>query len=199
MVIGNHRTFVKDHLKGKGLEIGAYFQPLEYNPETTQMTYQDRYSTQELIEQGTKYNPEAKIDKIVNVDVVSPAHICPYPDDHFDFVCNSHVFEHLKNPIEALKEWLRVTKINGFIYLIVPDKKFTFDKDRELTPLDDILRAYYRNTKEDLENKDKHEYTYTYESLIDLLYSANFRANLVVKVIDHKLEGIDICVVLQKL
>ncbi|AWW49653.1 methyltransferase domain-containing protein [Polynucleobacter paneuropaeus] len=43
-------------------------------------------------------------------------------DDQFDFVYSSHCLEDLENPLEALKNWLRVTKPGGFLIVSVPDE-----------------------------------------------------------------------------
>jgi len=66
-------------------------------------------------------------------------------DCEFDFVCSSHVLEHLANPIKALYEWKRVIKEGGIIYCGVPDKRFTFDHRRQRTPLSHLVDDYRRD------------------------------------------------------
>ena len=66
-------------------------------------------------------------------------------DDEFDFVCSSHVLEHLVNPIKALYECKRVIKRGGIIYCGVPDKRFTFDHRRQRTPLSHLIDDYQKN------------------------------------------------------
>ena len=44
------------------------------------------------------------------------------PDASFDFVHNSHVLEHLRQPKTGLTHWLRVLKPGGFIIGLVPDE-----------------------------------------------------------------------------
>lgn len=68
----------------------------------------------------------------------------PYDDQTFDFLLNEHVLEHIANPIKALKEWLRVIKVGGHIFLFLPHKERTNDKLREVTTLDHL--------KDDFEN-----------------------------------------------
>lgn len=63
-------------------------------------------------------------------------------DCEFDFVCSSHVFEHIANPIKALYEWKRVIKEGGIIYCGVPDKRFTFDHRRQRTTLSHLIDDY---------------------------------------------------------
>ena len=44
-----------------------------------------------------------------------------------------HVLEHVANPIAALREWVRVLAHGGIIYMVVPDRRHTFDHRRPLT------------------------------------------------------------------
>jgi ubiquinone/menaquinone biosynthesis C-methylase UbiE len=43
-----------------------------------------------------------------------------FEDHSFDRVIAAHVLEHLVNPTEALKEWVRVLKPNGVLSLVLP-------------------------------------------------------------------------------
>ncbi|HYE50046.1 MAG TPA: class I SAM-dependent methyltransferase [Azospirillaceae bacterium] len=43
-------------------------------------------------------------------------------DDTFDFVHSSHCLEHIVDPVEGLKNWLRVVKPGGHLVIIVPDE-----------------------------------------------------------------------------
>lgn len=47
-----------------------------------------------------------------------------FKDDTFDFVYASHILEHLKDPLKAVEEWLRVVKKGGYVIIITPDKRF---------------------------------------------------------------------------
>ncbi len=58
----------------------------------------------------------------------------PFHDHSLDYVANSHVLEHTPNPVAALFEWARVTRHGGMLYMVVPDRRYTFDHTRELTP-----------------------------------------------------------------
>ena len=59
-----------------------------------------------------------------------------------DFVLANHVFEHMENPLLALRNWVRVLRPGGIVFMAIPDKRFTFDVDREVTPLAHILDEY---------------------------------------------------------
>lgn len=44
------------------------------------------------------------------------------PDETYDFVHSSHCLEHLNNPIEGLKNWVRILKPGGYLIITVPDE-----------------------------------------------------------------------------
>jgi SAM-dependent methyltransferase len=44
------------------------------------------------------------------------------PDNTFDFVNSSHCLEHLRDPAEGLRSWLRIVRPGGYIIGIVPDE-----------------------------------------------------------------------------
>ena len=62
-------------------------------------------------------------------------------DNTFDFVHSSHCLEHLNDPREGLKNWLRVTKPGGHIIVTIPDEDLyeqgvfpsTFNRDHKVT------------------------------------------------------------------
>lgn len=43
-------------------------------------------------------------------------------DDVFDFAVSSHCLEHLHDPFEGLKNWVRIVKPGGYIIFVVPDE-----------------------------------------------------------------------------
>lgn len=70
------------------------------------------------------------------VDISGDAERIPVPDSSEDFVIHAHVWEHLANPLGALREWARVVKPGGIVFAIVP-KRDTVPADAALpiTPL----------------------------------------------------------------
>jgi flagellar assembly factor FliW/SAM-dependent methyltransferase len=75
----------------------------------------------------------------LKVDVVAPGDELPLPDDSEDFVISSPVIEHFFDPIKAIKEWLRVVRPGGHVFIIAPHKERTFDKNRPRTSLQELL------------------------------------------------------------
>ena len=70
----------------------------------------------------------------------------PFRDDSLDYVVASHVIEHVANPVKALWECARVVRHGGMVYLVVPDRRFTFDHTRALTPPEHMIADFDRGT-----------------------------------------------------
>lgn len=73
------------------------------------------------------------------VNIVAFGDDLPFKDDTLDYVLTSHVIEHFFDPVKALREWHRVVKPGGYIFIIAPHKDRTFDKPREVTPVVELL------------------------------------------------------------
>jgi SAM-dependent methyltransferase len=52
-------------------------------------------------------------------------------DNQYDFVYSSHTLEHLEDPAEAIGNWWRVLKNNGYLILYVPHRDF-YEKKKTL-------------------------------------------------------------------
>lgn len=76
------------------------------------------------------------------VDIMASGDNLPVPDESQDFVISSHVLEHFPDPIKALKEWHRVIKKGGYIFMIVPHKERTFDKHKKRTRLQELIDCH---------------------------------------------------------
>jgi len=112
------------YLQGLGFEIGAHNLPLDGGA---------RYF-------GDRYKEYAFID--CEHDLLCDALRLPFPDNSLDYFASSHVIEHLPDTIRALCEWYRVVKPGGYIYTIVPDRRFTFDFPRSMTNLDEFWKDF---------------------------------------------------------
>jgi len=74
--------------------------------------------------------PQGDAQKLSNVD-----------DETFDFLFSSHCLEHVRDPVEALTNWIRVIKPGGHLVISVPDEDLyeqgvwpsTFNNDHKLT------------------------------------------------------------------
>ncbi|HYP47747.1 MAG TPA: class I SAM-dependent methyltransferase [Thermoleophilaceae bacterium] len=97
------------------------------------------------------------------VDIVAPGHELPLADKSVDFVVASHVIEHLPDPIAGLKEWLRVAR--EYVVLVVPHRDRTFDRDRPLTPLRELIDRHESGFTSE---EDRHWTVWNCESFLDL-------------------------------
>jgi SAM-dependent methyltransferase len=67
----------------------------------------------------------------------------------YDFVLSSHTLEHVANPLKALAEWIRVTKEQGLVVLILPHRDGTFDHKRPVTSLAHLMQDLAQEIEED--------------------------------------------------
>jgi SAM-dependent methyltransferase len=74
--------------------------------------------------------PQGDAQKLANVD-----------DGSFDFLFSSHCLEHVRDPVEALGNWIRVVRPGGHLVISVPDEDLyeqgvwpsTFNSDHKMT------------------------------------------------------------------
>lgn len=136
---GVSRESVAAHyLRGNGLEIGALHNPLSV-PRKAHVRYVDRMSVAEL----RRHYPELDYDNITEPDILDDGErLSTIPAESQDFLIANHFLEHCENPIETLNNFLRVLKTGGILYLCIPDKRYTFDRDRPVTPFEHLERDY---------------------------------------------------------
>lgn len=81
------------------------------------------------------------INDAVNIDSVQS---CAY-----DFCFSSHSLEHIANPLLAVSEWLRLTKKDGHLILILPERSMTFDHKRNVSKFQTLLKQFIDDVGED--------------------------------------------------
>ncbi len=127
----------------RGAEIGPLSRPLIRKNES-EVYYVDHCSAEDL---KVKYasDPTINAEDVVHVDYVwsnEPAKdllrdVCP-----LDYVVASHVIEHVPDLIGWLHEMHDTLREGGSLLLAVPDKRFTFDACRRISPMEEIRLAY---------------------------------------------------------
>lgn len=127
------------YLRWAGIEIGGLVNPTPVDATVAKVQYVDY-----LDEKALKSNyTELKNDQLQKIDFICKAdNLNLIQDNSQDFVIGNHLFEHLNNPIKTLLEWNRVLKNGGIIFMAIPDKRRTFDINRERTTLDHIVLDY---------------------------------------------------------
>ena len=120
--------------------------------------------------------------KFLPIDIVGNGDNIPVASQTQDFVISSHVLEHFENPIAALKEWDRVCKVGGVIFMIVPHKERTFDKNNPRTKLLEVVKRYQlgiRNT-----DHSKHFGVWITQDLINIINWMNARCLVSWKIVE---------------
>ena len=117
------------YIAGSGVEVGALNAPLEILANVT-VKYADLYATDPM---RADYVPEIITD-IESLDGID--------DASQDFFVANHVLEHVENPLRALHSISRVLRTGGVAFIALPDKRFTFDKRRAVTPLAHLIRDF---------------------------------------------------------
>jgi SAM-dependent methyltransferase len=130
------RRLANRYLRGSGLEIGALHRPLP-TPVKAKVRYVDRMDSAGL----RHHYPELASERLVDVDVIDNGETLEsQPDGSADFIIANHFIEHTEDPLGTLGNHLRVLRPGGILYLAVPDRRRTFDIDREATPLEHLQR-----------------------------------------------------------
>ncbi|MCP3931663.1 MAG: class I SAM-dependent methyltransferase [Bacteroidetes bacterium] len=142
----NRVYYSEKYLKGKGVELGALHSPLPFNKEQSHVSYADKYSKEKLIRLFPELIPIA--ETIVSVDIlfdVNSHDFSIFKSHRYDFFIANHLIEHLINPIQFLENMNDVMAEGSILYLAVPDKDFTFDKNRKLTDVEHLWQEYKEN------------------------------------------------------
>jgi predicted SAM-dependent methyltransferase len=133
-VTATRKELAAKYLDGDGIEVGALHMPLAV-PSQASVRYVDRMSAADL----RKHYPELERFELVDPDIVDDGETLSTVDDEsLDFVIANHFIEHTQDPLTTLGNHLRVLRPGGILYLAVPDKRETFDRDREVTPLEHV-------------------------------------------------------------
>jgi hypothetical protein len=125
----------------KGLEIGAFDLPM-IDPGQAKVRFAD-YATTEELKARAAASPQHSADFVIDVDyVIRDIGWTAVPED-FDWICASHVIEHVPNMIGWLRTLGKKLSANGCLFLVIPDKRYTFDIHRPETTIGKILFNYY--------------------------------------------------------
>ncbi len=155
---------------GRGVEIGGSAHNDFLIPNTINVDYDDSLDT------IYKKEEIRLCGRAMPVDVVAFGDDLPFEDSSFDFLINSHVFEHQPNPLKCLLEWCRVVRPGGIIFSVVPHRN-ALEADAVL-PLTTIAHQIHDFVKgettethpvEDGSGKFGHYHRYSLESYMELV------------------------------
>lgn len=118
---------IERYCVGNGLEIGPGKHP--YGPRA-RTKYLDKHTSNK--------------DGTPNPDIIADASDIPVCNAQFDFLISSHCLEHVPNTLRTLKEWARVIRPGGVLFLVLPHGDRTIDRYRAKTTLDHHIHDFDR-------------------------------------------------------
>ncbi len=125
-------------VRGQGAEIGALHLPLQL-PASARVRYVDSLT----VEQARAHYPELRFLPLVPVSIVDDGEkLTQIAPDSLDFLVANHVLEHCQNPLGTLQLWLSKLRADGILFCALPDKRFTFDRERPVTTLEHLWHDY---------------------------------------------------------
>jgi SAM-dependent methyltransferase len=143
----SRRELASRFLTGAGLEIGALQRRLPL-PDHCSVKYVDRMPLEELL----AHYPELRGLPIQAPDLIDDGEtLSKVASDSMDFVVANHLLEHCENPVQTIANFLRTLKVGGILFMAVPDKRFTFDIDRPVTPYPVLADTYREGRRRDRE------------------------------------------------
>lgn len=138
-VAHNRMLLAARYIVGEGIEIGALGRPLPM-PAGARVRTIDRLSAEDM---AAHYPEIARKRHVRPPDIVDDGEALEtIPDSSQDFVIANHVIEHFENPINFLHNACRVLKEGGILFLAIPDKERTFDRNRPVTPFEHLVEDF---------------------------------------------------------
>lgn len=135
-----------------GIEIGGPSAIFNQLPVYSSLNSIDgcNYSTSTVWEGQIKEGELYRIgDKTGYQYIAEASDLSKIPDNKYDFLISSHCLEHCANALKTVQEWVRVVKPGGIVLMILPNKNFTFDHNRNLTTFDHLVSDFNQNIGED--------------------------------------------------
>lgn len=147
--------------EGNGLEVGALSAPYKFSNKC-KLKYADIFEKKKL----ETVISNIPIDGLYTGNYVDIDYLLSPPkylfenilNNTFDFVYSSHCLEHTPNPVSSLIDQIRITKPRGIVYVVLPNKNYTYDKKRKLTSSEFLIKKY--------ENQN---YTHSLEEALDVV------------------------------
>jgi SAM-dependent methyltransferase len=122
---------------GTVLEIGPFFSP---SAKGANVRYFDVFDTNELKKRAEAYGADP--DSCPNIDYVSPDNSLSSIRERFSATLSCHCIEHQPDLVRHLKEVGDILDPNGCYFVVIPDKRYTFDHFRHPSTIADVLGAH---------------------------------------------------------
>lgn len=138
--LGHFRRSVLDRHAGfpcRVLEVGALDAPT-VDPSEADVKFLDYYSTEELQSMARKNGGDpasvTPVDYVCRTDSYNDV-----VSETFDVLIANHVLEHVDHAVRWLRMARTLIRDGGILFIVLPDKKNSFDRFRPDTPLSHLL------------------------------------------------------------
>lgn len=156
---------------GKGIEIGA----AAHNP----------FGLKDCINVAPReeeyFYKQSQVDvcgESTNIDIYGYADSIPVDNNSYDYIISSHVLEHVPDVIGTLKEWDRVVRDGGIVFIIVPKRNALHsDIGRPLSVIFDFIAAHNKDTPNYIEGISRHTWIFSINVLTELVEFFNKEYN----------------------
>ncbi|MRS02264.1 class I SAM-dependent methyltransferase [bacterium] len=135
------------NIEGVGLEIGPSYNPILPKSSGAKIKTVDHLDREGLLQKYSKHLSADLLARIEEVDYIwSGESLTELIGETyaFDYIIASHVIEHTTDLIGFLRDCENLLKPNGVLSLIVPDKRFCFDRFKPLSTAGMALDAYLK-------------------------------------------------------
>ena len=105
-------------------------------PPGVRVRYVDYLTREEKLRKFPELDPRT----LVTPDIIDDCFVLArVPAASQQFVAANHVLEHASNPLGTLRNWWRVLKPGGVLFMAVPIRDRSFDHGRALTALAHVI------------------------------------------------------------
>lgn len=132
---------------GQGLEIGPSHNPIAPKKQGFNVHILDHLTAEGLRKKYLEHQKfGVNIENIEEVDFVWNGE--PYEEligreKFYDWILSSHVIEHIPDLISHFHQCEKLLKKNGYLSLVIPDKRYCFDYYSPLTTAGNVIDAYF--------------------------------------------------------
>jgi len=133
-------------LSGSGYEVGAGNAPTIV-PTNCTVTYIDKFTFDEAADGS--FVGKSQEDKFVDISLFeSMDALDSIEDESAAFFISCHVIEHVERVMQSIREMVKKTVVGGLVFMVVPDKRYIFDAERDPTPLEHFVADDQSYTRE---------------------------------------------------
>ncbi|MFN2517836.1 MAG: methyltransferase domain-containing protein, partial [Jatrophihabitantaceae bacterium] len=167
-------------LSGRGIEVGPSYNPLVPKSSGRRIETVDHAHAEELVAKYTAMGlSEEHVARIEAVDHLwSGGSLLDVIPDHgsYDYIIASHFIEHTVDMVRFLQDCEVLLRDGGRLSLVVPDKRFCFDRFQPLSTVGDVIDAFHAQHTFHTAGPLVDHQAYACTSGGSLVWSAEYRA-----------------------